>query len=168
MKCIARLETFNLVPTAEDIEKVLYGWKGNNNAKRKQASGGEIVESDTFGLVRDLSVPAPSGGVNMWLYPHLTCLLNWWARENCLPCFTWSTFTINNNWAASAHGDRNNTGSSLILSVGNHRGGRLLTYIDDKENDNVLVQDPHRKAVFFDGQKLHKTEDFEGDRTSII
>ena len=56
----------------------------------------------------------------------------------------------------------------MMISVGRHTGGRLRSYVDDKVGANVLIQDPHYKPVFFDGQTLHETEPFEGDRISII
>ena len=55
-----------------------------------------------------------------------------------------------------------------MISVGKHTGGRLRSYPDDKVNTNVLIQDPHYKPVFFNGQTLHETEPFEGNRISII
>ena len=42
-------------PTTKELEHVLMTWKGRPSRDRNTASGGEVVESDAFGLVKPLN-----------------------------------------------------------------------------------------------------------------
>ena len=45
----------NRSPTTEELETVLLTWKGRPNRDRNTANGGEVVESDAFGLMKPLN-----------------------------------------------------------------------------------------------------------------
>ena len=68
---------------------------------------------------------------------------------------------MNYNYKSRKHIDGNNLGPSYIISLGNHRGGRLWT------GDQGFVS-CHREWKSFDGNVQHGTEDFEGTRISFI
>ena len=67
----------------------------------------------------------------------------------------------------------------MITAIGEFVGGSLVVYNnDDKKTkpdqwdvgnlSDVTEYDIKRKAVFFNGKKIHRTMPFEGHRTSII
>lgn len=76
------------------------------------------------------------------------------------PGFTYTTIQINKNVKCDPHIDKNNVDESLIVSLGDYDGGELI--IEGKEYDIK------NKVLKFDGHKGHWTNDFTGDRYSLI
>jgi hypothetical protein len=73
--------------------------------------------------------------------------------------------TLNKNFKCLPHYDRNNS-DSIIIGIGNYSQGRLMLYHED---DNVEYVDIYERPFQFNGFKLkHGTEDFTGDRWSIV
>ena len=74
------------------------------------------------------------------------------------------------------HRDRNNSGLSLITSIGNYTGGNLLYWEDDDHKmslDEVAKHEPQivdlkDQAFLMNGQCAHAVEAFEGTRYSIV
>jgi hypothetical protein len=65
------------------------------------------------------------------------------------------------------HLDRKNTGESLLIGLGDYKGGELVVW-EDKESPTTTV-DISSQSVQFDGSKLyHETAPFEGERYSLV
>ena len=75
--------------------------------------------------------------------------------------FKYTSITVNKNFKTHPHLDKNNIGLSMIIALGDFEGGRLIinnNYVDIKNNKH-----------YFEGHKhIHSTEDFTGERYSII
>ena len=73
--------------------------------------------------------------------------------------------TLNKNFKCLPHYDKNNS-DSIIIGIGNYSGGRLMLY---DEHDNITYVDIKNKSFQFNGfETKHGTEDFDGDRYSIV
>ena len=114
---------------------------------------------------------------NTYQYPFVVSVINRFVAS--LPeakNLEWTSITINHGWPSSRHRDRNNVGTSIIFSVGRHRGGKLRTWPHDtcdRPTDELPTQgsvliDPHRKPTIFDGTQCHETSPFTGERVNII
>ena len=74
-------------------------------------------------------------------------IIKWlWAKYPCeMANHTFTTMTINSDFSANIHRDRNNDGLSLITSIGNYTGGNLL-YWEDADHtmslDEVATHEP--------------------------
>jgi len=80
-----------------------------------------------------------------------------------LPCaadFRWTSIQVNHNSVAQEHADENNEGPSLILSVGEYSGGRLVY--------KGVPIDIRNAYYLFDGTQLHASEEYDGERFSIV
>jgi len=73
---------------------------------------------------------------------------------------TWTTIQVNKNMKCLPHIDRNNVGPSFIIALGDFTGGELVV-----EGEKFDVKN---KFVEFDGTKGHWTEDFKGERYSLV
>lgn len=76
------------------------------------------------------------------------------------PNFEYTTIQINKNILCPAHIDKNNIGLSYIIGLGNYEGGELVI-----EN---ITYDIKNKWLLFDGKKIHWTNNFIGNRYTII
>lgn len=77
------------------------------------------------------------------------------------PDFKYTSITLNKNLKCLPHKDKNNIGDSMIVTLGDFTGGRLII--------NGEKYDIHNKHMFFNGsENIHETEEFEGTRYSII
>lgn len=74
---------------------------------------------------------------------------------------------INKNTISLPHTDRNNSGVSCIVGLGDYTGGELVLH-GNADCDNCKVN-IHKNPIHFDGSKvLHHSLPFEGTRYSII
>lgn len=118
--------------------------------------------------------------------PWLTRLLVG-AIRSAVPHFHFTSIQVNYDYASKPHVDKSNLGDSYIVSLGNHSGGQLWVHDDTGAEPYELGgQDDvssfyrvgsvfrgrrlqvHDTWVAFDGNKLHFTMPFEGERYSII
>ena len=75
--------------------------------------------------------------------------------------FVFTTITINKNLKCKLHKDKGNFGVSALTTLGDYEKGGL--FISDK------LYSTNNTILMFDGTKLpHQTEDFTGDRFSLI
>jgi hypothetical protein len=80
--------------------------------------------------------------------------------------FHYNGITLNHNVKAKKHKDSKNFGDSYITGLGNYTGGTLNVYSNDTD---CTAFDLLHKVVGFNGSELwHETNDFEGDRYTII
>ena len=88
---------------------------------------------------------------------------------------TFTSITVNKNFAARPHRDSGNAGPSFARSLGDYSGGNLLTWIHDAGGDlaSVTAQQPtvHNTKFMpklFDGRQAHAVQPFIGERYSMI
>ena len=80
--------------------------------------------------------------------------------------FNYTTIQYNKNHKCKKHIDKNNVGESYIIAFGDYEGGRLIVY---DANDNPEYIDIKNKFYKFNGAKFyHETEDFKGERYSLV
>ena len=114
--------------------------------------------------------------------PELTRVLTQLAKD-FFPKFQYNAITVNSGYSARPHTDRRNVGPSMILALGDFRGGRLWIRSSDGLSPMVVKEsltghpagtyngDYHNirhKLLQFNGKELHAAEDYEGERFSII
>ena len=80
------------------------------------------------------------------------------------PGFHWSSLQFNCNTVSKPHRDANNLGLSLIIILGDYKGGSF--HADDR-GIHTRSGDP-ATAVFIQGQHVHRSDEFEGQRYSIV
>jgi len=75
--------------------------------------------------------------------------------------FQWDSIQINQNCVCGRHKDKNNTGDSYLVSVGDYTGGELVV--------EEVVYDCNLKPIVFNGAELeHWNNEFVGNKWSII
>lgn len=118
--------------------------------------------------------------------PALTRLLVRFA-ERAAPGMSFTSIQVNKNYAARPHVDKNNLGTSMIVGLGDYEGGGLWVHDDEGDVDVELSEDVssmyHYRAgetyrgtdldirnrwCSFDGNRLHLTRPFTGERYSLV
>ena len=114
--------------------------------------------------------------------PECTMALTKLAKD-FFPDFKYNAITVNSGYSARPHVDKRNEGPSMILALGDFRGGRLWIQNANgsvsKEIEQAVPRHPagtykgsyhdiHNRLVQFDGRTLHAAEDHLGERYSII
>jgi hypothetical protein len=119
-------------------------------------------------------------------HPWLTKLLIG-ALRAIAPDFPFSSIQLNYNYASRPHVDKNNLGTSFFVALGNFSGGELWVHDEDGQEPYTLDGDEDVTAFYhvgrelngqvldardhwtvFDGNKLHYTKPFQGERYSLI
>ncbi|CAJ1404113.1 unnamed protein product [Effrenium voratum] len=163
----------------EELLLVLKAWAAKENTARKnvmrKGKAKRPVFSDTFGLVRSRQSRQPTLGALSRKYPNMTKLLTAWCRRT-LGNFPFTSISVNVNYAAARHRDRNNVGPSAIKAFGRYRGGQLLYWPKDERCGDVKdlprqecqVLNVDQKPHYFDGTKAHEVRPFKGERFSVV
>lgn len=129
-----------------------------NDYRNKSGSG----ISQCFGLVNKRSMP-PDYSRQSWIRPYLHKLL--WEFGNQYVDISWNSVTVNMNYKAEKHRDRNNLGESFLVAFGDYQKGKLLIH----EGDLSGAHDIQYKPIKADFSKiLHSVEEFEGERFSLV
>jgi len=132
------------------------GYKYTGNDGRRYGFG---IRSVTLGLVRDYNTGGKRLSNFTKLNPELYNLLCEYGYS--ITDIPFKSICINKNTIAEPHVDRNNSGVSCIVALGDFTGGELV-YGSEKVNI-------HKNPVEFDGSKIiHYSLPFEGTRYSII
>lgn len=159
----------------ELLSKKLIELKFPNNTSRQNVlkEGDKSYEGFVAGYVRNLW-----GGVNKRGYSvskkkiskrceevyELACKL---GLEQ-IPDFKFTSIQFNKNYKIAKHIDRNNSGKSYIIALGDFEGGDLLVYFDGKDAEPTRVNIKN-KFYTFDGNKYyHEVDDFTGNRISLV
>jgi len=119
-------------------------------------------------------------------HPLLTLLLCEVMRK-AAPDFPFTSIQLNYGYASRPHVDKNNLGTSYILGLGDYSGGELWVHDDDGGVPYVLEGNTDVTGYYrvgrelrgeelqikntwtvFDGNRLHFTRPFQGERYSII
>lgn len=118
--------------------------------------------SQAFGVTNKRSMPVDYSRQN-WLRPKLyKHLLDFGAQYVTIP---WNAITVNQNYRAGKHYDRNNLGNSFLVAFGEYSGGKLIIH----EGDLSGSHDVAYKPIVGDFSKmLHSVEEFDGERFSLV
>ena len=117
------------------------------------------------------------------LFPMVTRYLNEFVRARCNdPAFTWTSVVISKDSMAKVHSDSHNLKGStnVLLSFGDHKGGKLWTEDPDVPNSEAVFQNDGRGVslkgkvfntygtpVHFDPSVKHCVLPYRGTRISI-
>eukprot|EP00438_Fugacium_kawagutii_P025630 Skav209733 [mRNA] locus=scaffold528:584647:592496:- [translate_table: standard] len=118
--------------------------------------------------------------------PWLVRLLTSFAR-NFHPDFEFTSIQVNKNYASRPHVDKNNLGDSLIIGLGDYTDGGIwvhdpagnvsfelqediscMYHYEASATYNGTFLDIHDKWVHFNGNRLHFTQPFQGDRYTLV
>lgn len=129
------------------------------NHYRELAGSGR---SQTFGVVGRRCLP-PDYSRQCWVRPKLYFHLLQFGEKYV--DISWNAITLNQNYKAGKHYDKNNRGDSFLVAFGNYQGGGLRIW----EGDLSGSYDIRHKPIITDFSKvLHSVEDFEGERYSLV
>jgi hypothetical protein len=95
------------------------------------------------------------------ILPNTTRLLVAWGLKHLPEGFDFTSITLNRNYEAALHVDKNNVGPSSIVGLGNYSGGELWV-------NGSGALDVKRKWRTFDGCSFHATLPFTGTRYTVI
>jgi hypothetical protein len=98
-----------------------------------------------------------------WLRPYLHKLL--WDFGEQYVDISFNAVTVNQNYRANKHYDRNNIGNSLLVAFGEYTGGRLLIHEGDLSGAHNVQYTP-MKTDF--SKVLHSVEEWDGERFSLV
>jgi hypothetical protein len=77
----------------------------------------------------------------------------------------WNAITVNQNYKADKHRDKNNKGNSFLVAFGDYHKGNLLIH----EGDLSGAHNVQYKPLITDFSKvLHSVEDWDGERFSLV
>ena len=129
-----------------------------NEYRIKAGSG----RSQTFGIVNRRNLP-PDYSRNNWCRPYLYHLLLEFGKQYVDLSF--NSITVNQNYKAEPHRDKNNVGESYLVAFGSFSGGEL----EILEGDRTGVYNINRTPIKDDFSKiLHSVKDFTGKRYSLV
>lgn len=129
-----------------------------NDYRNKSGSG----VSQAFGIVNKRSLP-PDYSRQSWLRPYLHKIL--WDFGNKYVDIPFNSVTVNMNYKADKHRDRNNIGESYLVAFGDYTGGRLLIHEGDLSGAHNIQYNPIKTDF---SKVLHSVEDFDGERFSLV
>jgi|688.fasta_scaffold124793_4 hypothetical protein len=125
-------------------------------------SGSGITQA--FGLVNKRSMP-PDYSRQCWLRPYLFKLLLEFGDQYVPREVAWNAITVNQNYKADKHRDKNNKGNSFLVAFGDYHKGRLLIHEGDLSGAHNIQ---YRPIVTDFSKVLHSVEDFDGERFSLV
>ena len=118
--------------------------------------------------------------------PWLVQLLSSFARKSH-PAFEFTSIQVNKNYASRPHVDKNNLGESLIIGLGDYTDGDIWVHDPEgvvpfelREDISCMYHyeagvtyngswlDIHNKWIHFNGNRLHFTQPFTGDRFTLV
>ena len=143
----------------QEILEELQSHPLQTNEYRNKAGSGK---SQAFGIVGKRSLP-PDYSRQNWLRPKLYHHLIEFGKKYV--DLSWNAITVNQNYKADKHYDKNNKGSSFLVAFGDFTGGRLCIHEGDLSGCHDIAYKPI-KADF--SKILHSVEDFEGERYSLV
>ena len=102
-------------------------------------------------------------------------IMGWFRDLDGSNGFPVTSLQVSKKFLSKAHRDVANTGPSAIVVFGNFTGGRLMTWDRDDGTgpiEQVIMMPPTLHEVddliFFNGNKFHGTENFNGSRFSVV
>ncbi|MDE0839965.1 MAG: Ty1/Copia family ribonuclease HI, partial [Kiritimatiellae bacterium] len=92
---------------------------------------------------------------------HIRSMLDMMERQHkWLRNFKWTSIQVSHNSVAKRHKNTNNKGLSLAIGLGDYQGGEMK--VEDTEYDI------RNKILLTDGSKPHSSNNFRGNRWSLI
>lgn len=147
---------------AEDFEPIIKELKRRPlefNAYRDIAGEGL---TQAFGLVNRRCLP-PDYSRQNWKRAYLYHLLLEFGKKHV--DISYNAITVNQNYRANKHYDKNNLGESYLVAFGSYTGGDLLIHEGDLSGNH----DIYCKPLVTDFSKvLHSVSSFVGDRFSLV
>lgn len=116
-----------------------------------------------WGVVGRRCLP-PDYSRNCWVRPYLYKLLLDFGTKYVTD-ISWNAITVNQNYKAKPHYDKNNFGSSFLVAFGDYQGGALKIHEGDLSGTHDIR---HRPLITDFSKVLHSVEDFTGDRFSLV
>jgi hypothetical protein len=129
------------------------------NKYRDRAGSGR---SQAFGIVNRRCLP-PDYSRQNWLRPYLYHLLLDFGKKYVKIPF--NSVTVNQNYRADKHRDKNNRGESFLVGFGSYAGGELLIHEGDLSGNHSVWCKP---MVTDFSKVLHSVDHFTGDRYSLV
>lgn len=129
-----------------------------NDYRNKSGSG----VSQAFGIVNKRSLP-PDYSRQSWLRPYLHKIL--WDFGNKYVDISFNSVTVNMNYKADKHRDKNNKGDSFLVAFGDYTGGRLLIHEGDLSGAHNIQYRPIKTDF---SKVLHSVEEWDGERFSLV
>ena len=147
--------------------------------------GASSILTTTFGVLNDYARGPTLSRHSRKNLPLVRQLVQW--TKSRFPGFPFTSIQLNNGYASAMHVDGNNEGPSIILALGEFKGGQVWAYdpsgLEMREVTRKLRGFPdvqigeklpgkiisiHNKPFKFDGTLPHATESFEGERYSLV
>ena len=163
-----KIKKTNNRPNASGLKKIVQ-W-GKNKGSVNFDRVGFPCESMNFGLVQKrfshngnpknkYDNPIQEGSNNS-KYPEIYNQLKKLIHE-IDENFEYDCITLNHNFLSKPHFDKNNKSPSIIIGLGNYEGGELVI-------ENCEFDIKNKPLIFHGGTTRHWTNNYEGDRYSII
>ena len=146
----------------EDFRKILEEIRRRpilQNPDRLTAGAGR---SQVFGVVGRRCLP-PDYSRHSWLRPYLYKLLLEFGAKHCP--FPFTSITVNQNYQAAPHRDKNNVGESFLVAFGDYSGGELEILEGEKKG---IYSIRHEPIVEDFSKVLHAVKPFKGERVSLV
>jgi hypothetical protein len=118
--------------------------------------------SQTFGVVNRRCLP-PDYSRQNWLRPYLYSLLEDFGRDYV--DISYNSITVNQNYRADKHRDKNNKGVSFLVAFGPYAGGDLLIHEGDLSGNHSVY---HKPLILDFSKVLHSVDHFTGERFSLV
>lgn len=118
--------------------------------------------SQTFGVVARRCLK-PDYSRQNWLRPELCKMLQDFGTQYV--DISWNAITVNQNYRAAPHYDKNNIGKSYLVGFGDYTGGDLVLHRWFGE-DKIDVR--YKPVVMDFKTTLHSVSAFEGMRFSLV
>jgi hypothetical protein len=149
-----------LEPSAfDDIIAELTRQPLQENKYRLTAGAGR---SQTFGIV-NRRCTAPDYSRQNWCRPYLYHLLMEFGKKHV--SIPYNSITVNQNYKADRHRDKNNKGQSYLVGFGSYEGGELNIHEGDLSGSHNICCNP----IVTDFSKvLHSVSSFTGTRFSLV
>lgn len=142
----------------DDILKELLRRPLPVNLFRKKVADGH---SNAFGLVNRRCMPCDYSRL-CWNRPYLYKLLLDFAEKYVK--VPWTSITVNENYRAGPHTDRNNYGDSFLVAFGSYTGGNLKLHTQPPQSIDIK----YKPLIMDFTQTTHSVEDFLGNRYSLV
>lgn len=143
----------------QEIQKELERLPIPVNKYRLQSGEGR---SQTWGVVNRRCLP-PDYSRNCWIRPYLYKLLLEFGTQYVDISF--NAITVNQNYQAAPHRDKQNIGESYLVAFGEYTGGELEMMDTDRKGIYNIRHSPI-KADF--SKVLHQVLPFQGKRYSLV
>lgn len=151
--------------TIPKIERNRRDTDGNVIVRNREAIIGTEGRTCNFGLIRGRQIGYAVSKYSI-KYPRIYRAIFDFAKHVCPPGMDVTSVTLNYGVKAKKHKDSFNVGDSVIVGISDYQGGKLRVYTSETDYTAYDIKDT---PLMFNGSELaHETEDFSGERYTII